>query len=290
MNTLENKLIIYDSNCRVCSSLRSAVLKLTKIPPAKIVAYKDLLPIQTEQVDADKFRNGMAVIDLQQGDTIYGSEGIAYIFSTEYKAISFLLRVPLFHRVFDFLYKTVAYNRYITATPKSSFACDCFPDRVLRYRISYIIITMLLATVLTAVFGISLRGFFPGLTASAAAMSMLLLAGTGWALQIILVSALSASRLLSHEKALDYIGHLGTIMVAGLLILVPWMLFYLLTGYLNPYLPVMSVAFSSGYMLYMHVKRVKHLGLSSWWTISWFIFLQLSAVCWVYILYFKDNL
>ena len=127
MKSLEDKLIIYDSNCKVCSSLKDVVLRLTSIPDAKVKAYKDLNGELNAKIDPDKFRNVMALIDTTGGKTIYGSEGVAYIFSSQYRVLNTLLSVKPVFRVFDFLYKTQAFNRYIIATPKSKFRVIAFP-------------------------------------------------------------------------------------------------------------------------------------------------------------------
>jgi hypothetical protein len=284
MKSLKNKLIVYDSNCKVCSTFRDIVLRFTSIPESKVSAFVDLTPDLNEQVDPEKFRNVMALIDTTGGKTIYGTEGIAYIFSSEYKIVDFLLSFKPLFSLFDFFYKTQAYNRYIIAAPKSKFKCDCFPDRVVKYRISYIVMTLLLSIFLTAMFGISLRNFFTGISMSEGAIQMLLMAGSGWVLQIL------AAIVVLRQKALDYIGHLGSIMVVGLLILVPWMLFYSLTGILNPWLPAISVLLSSVYMLYLHMSRVKYLEISQGWSVSWFLLLQSTALFWVYFFHVNHSL
>ncbi len=281
MKSLENKLIIYDSNCKVCSSLRDVVLKFTSIPEIKIKAFKDLNPELTSNVDPQKFKNVMALIDTTGGETIYGAEGVAHIFASEYRLANFLFRSKTIFQIFNFIYKTQAYSRYIIATPKSNFKCDCFPDRILMYRISFIAITLMLSVFLTVMFGMSLKNFFIGISTGEAAMQMLLMAGSGWILQIVLAI------IMLREKALDYVGHLGSIMVVGLLILVPWMLFHAITGIVNPYLPALSVIFSSALMLYLHIHRVRYLELSQGWTVSWFLFLQITALFWIYFFYVK---
>lgn len=281
MKSLRNKLIVYDSNCKVCSSLRSIVVKFTSIPEAKIKAYKELSPELSYHVDPNKFRNVMALIDTSTGQALYGAEGVAYIFSSQYKIVDFLLAYKPIFNLFNFLYKTQAYNRYIIATPKSKFNCDCFPDKVVKYRISYIIITFLISIFLTAIFGISLRRFFINVSASEAAGQMLLVAGTGWVVQIVLAVGLMKG------KALDYVGHLGSIMVAGLLILIPWMLLHFVAGIINPYFPMLSVVISSTCMLYLHMQRINYLGLKQAWTISWFFLLQSTAFFWIYMLHLK---
>lgn len=284
MKSLDKKLIIYDSNCKVCSSLREVVLRLTPIPGEQVIAYRSLSPALSCRVDPGRFRNGMALVDTAGGKTIYGEEGVAYIFSSQYKLVDFLLNFKAVFVLFSFMYKTLAYNRYIIAAPKSRFLCDCFPDRVVQYRIWYIVISVIVSIMLTAMFGISLRAFFSNLTAPQAVLQMLLIAGTGWVGQLLLAA------IFLRDKVLDYTGHLGSIMVAGLLILVPWMLFYAVTGVLNPYLPAVSVFISSACMLYLHFHRVRHLGLSQVWTMSWFLLLQSGAVDWIVFFHINQGL
>lgn len=279
MKSLVNKLVIYDSNCKVCSSLKDVVVRLTSIPDANVKAFKDLDPPLSNQVDPERFKNVMALIDTAGGRTLYGAEGVAYIFSRQYKLADFLLRSKIIFQLFNFGYKTLAYNRYIVATPKSKFICDCFPDRVVKYRVSYILVTSLIAVILTALFGIAFRRYISNDSPLNAAMQMLIMAGTGWVLQILLAIGVL------KEKALDYIGHLGTIMVAGVLVLIPAMLISALSAVTTPWIPAISLLISSGYMLYLHIKRVRYLSLSQGWTFSWFFLTQLTALCWfVYLL------
>lgn len=282
MKTLTNKLIIYDSNCKVCSSLRDVVLRFTNIPTKKIVAYKDLSVQQNAMVDHAMFKNGMALIDTTGAATLYGAEGVAWIFSSQYRIIDFLLRFRLFYLLFAFLYKTQAHNRYIMATPKSKFQCDCVPDKVIKYRLTYIVIGLTISVILTMLFGISLTGFFANISPGEAALQMLLMAGTGWVIQMILAVVFLKG------KALDYIGHLVTIMVAGLLVLVPWMLFHAATGILSVSIPVASVVLSSIVMLWLHISRASYLELNHRWTASWFLLLQCTAFFWVWFFHLNN--
>lgn len=261
--------------------MRDFVVKFTSVPEQKIVAFKDLDPTLTSHVDANEFKNVMALIDTRGEKTLYGAEGVAYIFTSQYQIAELFFKLPLAFTVFNFFYKTQAYNRYIMVTPKSKFECDCFPDSVVKYRISYIAITIFISVVLTALFGISLRNFFENLSSSQAAFQMLVMAGSGWCLQALL------ALIFFRRQALDYMGHLGSIMVAGLLILVPWMVFQTLTGISSIYFPLLSVLLSSAYMLYLHIGRMRYLKLSQRWTASWFLLLQGTASFWIYWFYLK---
>ncbi len=154
MKSLENKLIIYDSNCKVCTSFRDAILKVTSIPESAVVAYKDLPEYINQHVDAGRFKNEMALVDTVNGKTFYGAEGVAYIFSTQSNLINFLFQFRPVMQLFNFFYQVQANNRYIIATPKSKFKCDCLPDKITKYRVSYIVMAVLLSVLLTMIFGI----------------------------------------------------------------------------------------------------------------------------------------
>jgi hypothetical protein len=112
---------------------------------------------------------------------------------------------------------------------------------------------------------------------------MLAIAGTGWFIQIAV-----AGFFMNTEKRIDYIGNLGVLMIAGVLILVPSLIISPLSNYNFPFIPMLSVLCSSAFMLWQHYKRVKLLHLSQLWTFEWFLRLQITAAFWVYIFYFKN--
>ncbi|WP_114783560.1 DCC1-like thiol-disulfide oxidoreductase family protein [Botryobacter ruber] len=276
---MENKLIIYDGNCKVCVGLRDLMLVLGLVEQQECLAYQQLKPGLKAHVNPDRFRNEMALIDTGGGETLYGAEGVSFIFSEKLKLLKPLFRFKLFFRLFRFLYKTLAYNRYAIATPKApAIACDCYPEAATKYRFAYIALAIAFSVLLTALFGISVHEVLQA-GPFAAAVQMLLMAGTGWVIQLM-----AAALLLERQQALEYAGHLGTIMVAGLLVLVPAMSFYFIGGILFYPLPVLSVLCSSGLMLYLHHHRVQYLGLSQRWTVQWFFLLQVTALLWL--LYF----
>jgi hypothetical protein len=274
--SLDNKLIIYDSNCKMCTAMKNTLVIIAPYISKQVVAFRDLNLDYSVKVDPERFRNEMALIDKGQAETRYGADGIGFIFGTKSGLFRWLFSQSWFKSLFTFLYKTLASNRYIIALPKSNFQCDCHPVNVFKYRLAYIIITILISVLLTALFGISLKSFFPFMTYGKAALEMLLIAGSGWVLQIGFAS------LILKKNALDYIGHLGSIMVVGLSILIP-SIFALVAFQINLFwIPAVSVLISSATMFYLHIHRVKALNLSTFWNFSWFIFLQSTALFWIY--------
>ena len=263
MKSLDTKLIIYDSNCKVCSSLRDLVLKFTTIPENKIKPLKDLPKEFVGHVDTNRFRNVMALIDTRGGETLYGAEGIAYIFSSQYKVLDFLLSIRPIFLLFNFLYKTQAYNRYVIATPRSNFKCDCLPDRVVKYRVSYIVITMLISVLLYGLIGVSVKNFLPEVT------SFTILFST-------VISTVFVGLVASGGKILDYIGHVSSVLIVGGLLMLPWLLCAAF-GFYQPIIFWTNVGVSCIYVIYLHFLRMKYLEIRQSATIIWAITFGVSV-------------
>lgn len=77
-------MIIYDSNRQVCVGLRNTMLALRLVERQECVAYRSLAPPLSQQVSAERFRNEMALVDTRGGATLYGAEGVSFVFAGEY--------------------------------------------------------------------------------------------------------------------------------------------------------------------------------------------------------------
>jgi hypothetical protein len=143
---------------------------------------------------------------------------------------------------------------------------------------AFILIAIASSVGITYAFGQSLNPLF---SISSGGIDMLLIAGTGWVIQILL------SALLPKEKRMDYVGHLGVIMLIGVLVLLPGICLSRFTGYQYLAIPLISVLLSSSLMGWQHLIRIRNLGLSQLWTLAWFVVLQSTAIFWIYQLYFN---
>lgn len=268
MDTLAHKLIIYDSDCRLCCSLKDLLLRMTSIPAEQVVAYKQLPEALKAKIEEGRFHNEMALIDTGGAATLYGPRAIAFILSARQPWLGRMLRwAPLFS-LFTFLYRNIAYNRYQIVTPRSRFQCDCFPEHVLRYRISYVLITMAITAGLLSL--LSLAYPAPVITAS----QLLGAAGTVWFIQTL------AATFFLKEEASVYLGHTGSLMVSGSLLLMPAALAGML-GFHSPYILLANAVFSGLYTIASHRKRSLFMGLRYAWTIGWGASLAAAAFFWL---------
>lgn len=277
MKTLEHKLIVYDSSCRVCTSLRSIILLITSIPAGKTIAYRALPADLQKKVDLNRFRNEMALIDTTEDTTLYGAEGVMIIFNACWSWFRILMRFSVFRFLFRHFYKTIAFNRYVIAPPDVLISCDCYPEINVRYRTGYVAVCIAGAVFITALFGASLSDLYdtPSVTGAG---HMLLIAGTGWLFQLF-IAFFTGGR-----QFVDYAGHWATIMFAGVLPLLISILTLPLIDAPSVVLPCISVGISFPLMLYMHIRRSQFIGISQWLTVAWVISLAGTALFWIKIL------
>lgn len=276
---LPGKRIVYDGSCPLCIALRDKMLRWGWIPEPLLADYHQLPQDMQALVDAERFSREMALIDLAGGATIYGAEGIAEIFTAKWPALRGLRRLPGFMPLFTFAYKTLAFNRFVVSTPRKDMpACDCEPQIPALYHLSYLGYSLLVALLVTALFGVAVATYFPTLAGMTGAVAMLLIAGTGWVLQ----GALALAGM--GEKRFQYIRHMFTVMRKGVMPLLPVSLLVLALPQTPYLLPVAAVLLSSLLMLRQHSLRVWQMGRSQGWTLAWFLSLQATAAFWV--LYF----
>jgi predicted DCC family thiol-disulfide oxidoreductase YuxK len=279
---LSHKNIVYDGNCPMCIALIHSALKWRFLPADKVVAFDALAPGLRPKVDPERFRNEMALIDTGDVPTLYGPDASLHILGEKYTLIRWLAQFDAFRQLIRPLYKTIAYNRYAISTPvPRPMRCACEPDSPPAYRYAWLVFALLFAIGITAAFGAALSRYFPAIEPSTGAGQMLLIAGTGWLL------TLSWARL-RLENWLEYAAHLGAVMLRGVLILVPFILWEYATGIQHFAIPTISVLLSSYYMFRQHRVRSAYLLLAPAWQWRWFWSLQMTATLWVATFYALD--
>jgi hypothetical protein len=107
-------------------------------------------------------------------------------------------------------------------------------------------------------------------------LAMLLICGTGW-----VVTGIAALFLL-RDKAIAYLGNLGIVQSAGVIMLLPFIYLVDPPNYLDEILCILSVVASSALMLGLHTWRASLLGLSWRWTVGWLLSLWVTGAGWLF--------
>ena len=276
MNT-ENKVIVYDDACPMCSLYTGAFIKCGLLGRQGRVAFSSLA--KADGFDIVRAKEEIPLLDTNGRETLYGVDSLVYILGQRFSFVPAIMKVKPVNYFFRRLYKMVSFNRRVIIPSRpSAKGIDCAPPFSLKYRIAFIVFAVVLSSFITYLFGRSAAGCFL-LDAHRSGLAMLLIAGTGWVLQ-------GATALVFLEnKKLEYLGHMCVVMIMGVLLLLPSIIAGSLTGTTHAAIPALGFALSSGVMLWQHLRRVKYIGASQLWTAAWFLHLQIAAAGWAWVLY-----
>jgi hypothetical protein len=281
MKSLPHKAIIYDDQCPACRLYTNGFVKWGLLEQHNRIPFTEAFSSdKVSQLDLQRSKHQIPLIDLTGGETLYGLDALVFLLNQKIPLIKPLLSIKGVYAFFSGLYNIISYNRRIIIPahkPASGF--DCTPDFSLRYRIYFVAMAISIASLITYAFGVSLS-YFTG--SGISGIDMLCIAGTGWVVQILLTLCMPLP--FQPRQRINYIAHLGVIMVLGVFILLPGICLNTLTAYQYPLIPTISVFISSGTMLWQHISRVRHLQLSQGWTIGWFLILQATATFWLWLL------
>lgn len=278
-------MIIYDDTCPMCSLYTGGFIKLGFLGKDGRRSFSQLSDEQLVScLDLKRAKEEIPLVDTGGGPTLYGVDGLVFILSQKLPFIGWMMKISFLDYFFRRLYKMVSFNRrIIIPSDPSKQGIDCTPPFNFKYRIVFIVFALLLSSLITWIFGRSTANYL-SVSPATGGWQMLLVAGTGWVLQII------TALFFKKNRTIDYLGHLSVVMIIGVLLLLPGVILSSLTNYQYWLIPVISVVMSSSVMLWQHVKRVDHIRSSQWWTVSWFLFLQVTASGWVYVFYLNELL
>jgi hypothetical protein len=269
------KAFLYDDACPLCRGYSGAFVQHGLLQPTERLSLAQMEPhLLALYADLDRCRHEIPLLDLQGGPTLYGVEAMGHLLGRRFPWVPIMLRFRPLRAFFTWLYALISYNRrLLLPSPERETPFNPAPDFRRRYRLQLLSITIGFAALVTWAFGQNVGHYLhqPGWSGR-----MLLVCGSGWVVQLAL-----AAVLLRGQLRWDYAAHLGVLMAIGTGVLLPGMLLSALTNYQFPIIPLLNVALSSGLMLWGHRLRVKRLGLSQRWTLSWLLALWTTAVGWL---------
>ena len=197
METLENKVIVYDDVCPMCKAYTAGFVRLGWLKHR--TGFATASPELLRQIDLDRARHEIPLLDTDTGDVVYGLDALFLILGNRMPFLKPLFRNRFFRGSLYQLYQIITYNRRVIAgsgAPEAGF--DCAPDVNLFYRWLYI--------ALAAVAGIWLySGHIMPFT---------------WASGVLTgLSALLFPAIFFTSKKLDFIGHWVTIFLISALLI-----------------------------------------------------------------------
>ncbi|MFN0216220.1 MAG: hypothetical protein ACKVT2_18325 [Saprospiraceae bacterium] len=200
MQTLENKVIVYDDACPMCQAYTAGFVKAGWLKERR--GFTQVSPELLAKIDFDRARHEIPLLDTKTGEVTYGLSALFLIIGERMPVFKPLFRSRWFRPLLYPLYQIITYNRRIIAgsgAPKTG--CDCAPDVNLFYRWLYISLAVL----------------------GGAWLSYASWKHSEWAGNIFMAAHLALLfALVFVPKRLDFVGHWATVFLASSFVL--WVL------------------------------------------------------------------
>ena len=280
MNTLKNHTILYDAECPMCKVYTRAFTSTGMLDNNGRTPYQEVLNRETSQtangpaaenqaedqptcplIDRQRAVNEIALINKTTGEVTYGIDSLFKVIANAFPIFSPLFKNKTFRWTMRKLYAFISYNRKVIIPAPNTTTQTLQPTFNLRYRIAYLITTVIAAAFILTHYSKLLP--FPGNSYR----EYLICAGQ-LPFQGLIISAYAP------KKRWDYLGNMMTISFAGSLLLLP-----MLVLHPGPATATAWFLFTAALMLIEHIRRTKLLKLGWLPTTTWVLYrLALLAV------------
>lgn len=261
MKTLQNHTIIYDDECPMCNLYTGAFVNTGMLDKEGRQPYSQCVNSQVPNLDWNRARNEIALIDKENHRVTYGVDSIIAIVAHSFPLLGRIARFKPIYFLVRKLYFFISYNRKVIAPGKVFEGTDtCTPDLNLRYRWAYIVFAWLVTSFILVYY---FRLGAPLVPESGFMREVLVCAG-----QLVFQGIIVA--MFRKDRVIHYLGNVMTVSLAGALALSPM---FLLTGliksnwfYISYFFIVVTL------MFFEHMRRVKILGLPFFVSVSWLLY------------------
>lgn len=258
MKTLKDHQIIYDDECPLCNAYTSAFVKNGMLAQNGRMPYKTYVDANEYNIDLQKSKNQIALINIKTGEATYGLDSMLKIIEHRYPFVKTLFSIKFIYWFFTKLYSFISYNRKVIAPAKLT-AHTCYPDFNVKYRIAFLFFCWVVSCIILQQYAALFH--FQHYPKYLEAFLLLL--------QMPYQYFFMKNK--KKEAVLNYFGHLFFISFFGCVLLLPVLIF-------NNYfiLPVQIILYYFFAVLLvliiMHIKRVALLELNTRLCFSWIAF------------------
>lgn len=201
-----DKAIIYDDTCPMCKIYTSAFVKNGLLTEQGRISFAELQENNACQIDFEKGRHEIPLIDLNGGKTIYGLDSMVYLLNQRFKIVGATMKIKPIYWFFKKLYTLVSYNRRVIAPSKKQIIkYDCAPDFNLKYRLIYIGLALIISAF---IFNNAIQIVEPNSTIKSI-------------LSIALIAGFSGALFFNDKMVIEYLGQWTTVLLVGSLIILP---------------------------------------------------------------------
>jgi predicted DCC family thiol-disulfide oxidoreductase YuxK len=266
MKTLTNHTIVYDGECPMCDFYTNSFIKTGMLACNGRVAYGNAkVPAGFNNTKA---RNEIALIDYDNGTVTYGLESLIKIISTSFPLLGEILKLGFVRAPLNLLYSFISYNRKVIAPPKVfEKKGACTPEYKIGYRLAYIVFAWFITSLILTRYAMMVYPFVPATNL----YREFIICGGQIFFQMVFVL------MISRDKLLHYIGNMMTVSLIGGLLLLPVIILNTMIS-VGPMVSLAWFGLVVSFMLFLHWRRMKWLGLRTLPTFTWVLY-RLIVLC-----------
>ncbi len=278
--TLENFTIIYDSDCPLCMAYTNAFITTKMLDKDGRVPYQQVGGSFSPELDAERAKNEIALIDRATGKVRYGLDSLIHILGYRHPWMGKIVGFLPINILVRGLYSLISYNRkvIIPAVKTNKSLYECVPSFNFNYRVTYIVLTWFLTSITLVKYSSFLTGFIPEtnltrefLICGGQVVFQSIAVGLLFVLRTA-VPPLEVRRRVKGEELSEYLGNMMTVSLFGAILLLP----AIIIGSIFPEIPeigfMIYFAVVVAIMLYEHARRMKILELGWWPSVSWVLY------------------
>jgi len=266
MKTLNNHTIVYDSECPMCDLYTKGFVKAGMLDCNGRTAYGNArVPAGFDNTRA---RNEIALIDYESGTVTYGLNSLIKIIGTSFPLLGKVLKLWIIRAPLNVLYSLISYNRKVIAPPtvfEKKGACT--PEYKIGYRVAYIVFAWLITSLILSRYATMV---YPIVPATNLYREFIICAGQIFFQMVFVLT-------INRHKLLHYIGNMMTVSLIGGLLLLPMMIVNEMIA-VNPIVSLTWFGMVVSFMLFLHWRRMKWLGLGTLPTFTWVLY-RLLVLC-----------
>lgn len=260
---ISNHKLIIDKNCPMCNVYGRCFVKFKLLDESSIQHYQTIDQRVFDKIDKERAKSEVAFVDPVSGDIKYGVNAFLHILSHKSSFLRWLFGLKLVHFLALKLYRFISFNRHVmSGVGIVQDDRDCTPEAHNMYRWLYIFLGAVITGLVLNSFAISIdRELMVG--HNSWREFLVCFGQIGW--QFLFLTWLDKS------KRLDYLGNMTTVSVigGGLLLIVLLLDSFFILSLIQL---LVSSAMIVSYMLLIHIKRSKKMGLSILTSVSWVSF------------------
>ena len=268
MRTLENHIVLFDSECPMCNIYTQAFVKTGMLEPNGRTAYQTGMDKVCPQIDKQRAVNEIALVNLKNGEVTYGIKSLFKIISNACPAFKPLFLCKPFIWLMGKIYAFISYNRRVIIPADENRDTYAYqPQFKIQYRVAYLLFTWFCTGFILTKYAHLLTGMVP----LGNVYREYMICGAQIIFQGIVIG------IYNKEKLWSYLGNMMTISFAGsLLLLIPLGVSQWISA--SPLFYTLCFLAVAGLMFLEHIRRAKLLNLNLTMTISWVFYRLLVLI------------